>query len=207
MSTPENGFMDRWSKRKSDARSKTPETPELELQDKAAGPGDMANLAEQPGLPAPLPGAEPPGADPAGAEAEFDDVDFDKLDKSSDYTRFIRTNVPAAIQRRALRKLWASDPVFEVLDGMNDYDEDFTDAALAVKTLKTAWQVGKGYLKDEDEDGAPDAGGPAADTGTPDATAATGQDTPGTPGDEPAAAAGDAPAENLTAIPAKADNL
>ncbi len=83
-------------------------------------------------------------------ESEFDDVDFEQLDYSSNYERFMVKGVPEAIQRKALRKLWASNPLLANIDGLNDYDDDFTDAALAVDVIKSAYQVGRGYLTDEE---------------------------------------------------------
>ena len=134
MGTENDGFASRWSKRKRAAQKE--EALEDDLQ--------LANLEREPAL-------REGNEDEELTEADFDDVDFSKLDKESDYTRFIKANVPAAIQKKALRQLWASDSVFEVLDGMNDYDEDFTGNGLAGNVLKTAYKVGKGYLSDEDE--------------------------------------------------------
>ncbi|MEE9587788.1 MAG: DUF3306 domain-containing protein, partial [Hyphomicrobiaceae bacterium] len=68
----------------------------------------------------------------------------------SDFTRFMKAGVPEAIRRRALRQLWLSDPVLANLDGLNDYDEDFTDAKLVVEFLQTSHKVGQGYLTDEE---------------------------------------------------------
>lgn len=82
---------------------------------------------------------------------DFENFDFDKLDYDSDYTRFMGKNVPEAVRRRALRMLWGSNPILANIDGLNDYDEDFTDAALAVKgLLKTSYKVGSGYLTEEE---------------------------------------------------------
>lgn len=80
------------------------------------------------------------------------DVDVATLDYSSDFERFMRDDVPDALRRQALRQLWRSDPVLANLDGLCDYDDDFTDAALAVKVLETAHKVGRGFLDDEDLD-------------------------------------------------------
>ncbi|MDM7947783.1 MAG: DUF3306 domain-containing protein, partial [Oceanibaculum nanhaiense] len=52
------------------------------------------------------------------------------------------------LQRKALRKLWASDPVLACLDGLNDYEEDFTDAATVIEGMKSSYQVGRGFLTD-----------------------------------------------------------
>ncbi len=86
----------------------------------------------------------------AAGHPEFDDVDFDKLNFGSDYTRFMEKGVPEAIRRRALRALWSSNPVLANIDGLNDYDEDFTDAALAIKIIGSNYKPGKGYLTDEE---------------------------------------------------------
>ncbi len=140
MTSQDKEFISRWSKRKLGAR---------EGEDLPDGPQPV-NLSEP--VDAQIDGKNQPVEDAELTEADFEDVDFDTLDKSSDYTRFIKANVPAAIQKKALRKLWASDSVFEVLDGMNDYDEDFTGDGLAGKVFKTAHKVGRGFLTDEVEE-------------------------------------------------------
>ena len=84
---------------------------------------------------------------------DFENFDFDSLDYDSDYTRFMGKDVPEAVRRRALRMLWGSNPILANIDGLNDYDEDFTDAALAVKgLLKTSYKVGSGYLTEEERE-------------------------------------------------------
>ena len=47
------------------------------------------------------------------------------LTAQSDYTAFVRPNVPEEIMRQALRKLWLSDPVFAFRDALNVYDFDY----------------------------------------------------------------------------------
>jgi len=136
MSGDDNGFTERWSKRKTAAREES-----LTQEQKLASLGEQEVVDD----------VESPEAELL-TEEDFADVDFEALDKSSDYTRFIQANVPAAIQQKALRKLWNSDSVFEVLDGMNDYDEDFTNKGLAGKVIKTAYKVGRGFLDEVDEE-------------------------------------------------------
>ena len=60
--------------------------------------------------------------------------------------------VPDSIKYRALRKLWASDPILSQIEPFQDWAGDFTDAAVAVPagTLKTAYRVGKGFMTDEE---------------------------------------------------------
>jgi hypothetical protein len=50
---------------------------------------------------------------------------LEELDANSDYTPFLAKDVPEALARAALRKLWLSDPIFANLDGLNDYDLDY----------------------------------------------------------------------------------
>ena len=57
----------------------------------------------------------------------------------------------------ALRRVWKLNPIIRFADAeINDYHEDFTDAATVVEGMQTAYQVGKGYLsdilKEKDED-------------------------------------------------------
>jgi hypothetical protein len=64
-----------------------------------------------------------------------------------DFSVFMSKTVPDRIRRRALRILWRSNPVLANVDMLVDYGEDFTDAAMAVENIQTAYQVGKGMLK------------------------------------------------------------
>jgi len=93
--------------------------------------------------------------------------DIDSLDKNSDFSAFLRQGVPEEIRRRALRVLWRSDPVLANLDGLNDYDEDFTVVHTVADAVRTAYKVGKGYLDDEDEAEATDQAGAAEETAEP----------------------------------------
>ncbi|KIN70321.1 DUF3306 domain containing protein [Sulfitobacter noctilucae] len=69
------------------------------------------------------------------------------LGKGDDFTVFMAKTVPDLIRRRALRALWRSNPVLANVDMLVDYGEDFTDSAMAVENIQTAYQVGKGMLK------------------------------------------------------------
>ena len=80
------------------------------------------------------------------------------------------------------------------VDGLNDYDEDFTDAALVVKGLKSAYQVGKGYLTAEDEEGRRSRGRQkqVKHPSAPTETAAENADAEGAPAETAENAAADA---------------
>jgi hypothetical protein len=124
------GFVGRWSRRKK------------------AEAGNAAAPDETP----------PPEADPtpeelaAREQAIVDSLpDIESLDGDSDFSVFLKEGVPEALRHQALRKLWRVNPLMAGLDGLNDYDEDFTVLNLGVEGLKTAYKVGKGYLSDEEE--------------------------------------------------------
>ncbi|SFS19961.1 DUF3306 domain-containing protein [Yoonia litorea] len=65
---------------------------------------------------------------------------------------FLSHTLPQRLKVRALRKLWRLNPALANLDGLVDYGEDFTDSATVVENLQTAYQVGKGMLRDLLED-------------------------------------------------------
>lgn len=105
--------------------------------------------------PAEAPEPEEPEEETAG-EAEEETLarlglpDPDTLTEGDDFAAFMKAGVPEALRRRALRRLWRSNPVLANLDGLNDYDEDFRAPELTQKVLATAYKVGRGFLKDDD---------------------------------------------------------
>ena len=148
----------RWSRRK---RGQASEADAKANRGEAVGHDAGARAPEQPTPDddgrEPDVGASAQVSEPeAGANetvpAELSDVDIDSLDYDSDYTRFMKDGVPEALKRRALRQLWRSDPILANVDGLNDYDGDFTDAAMVVDVLKTVHKVGRGYLEDDEDD-------------------------------------------------------
>jgi len=92
----EEGFLGRWSRRK------------------LAEPAPPAAEA------VPAPEDQAPEAEPAPVRPE-DLPDIDSLDEHSDYTVFLKEGVPEVLKRKALRRLWRSNPVFETwgLAGLN----------------------------------------------------------------------------------------
>lgn len=79
--------------------------------------------------------------------AELDLPDPDTMKPGDDFSAFMKKAVPDRLRRRALRKLWLSNPALANLDGLIDYGEDFTDSAKVIENLQTTYQVGKGMLK------------------------------------------------------------
>ncbi|WP_424974912.1 DUF3306 domain-containing protein [Dinoroseobacter sp. S124A] len=98
-------------------------------------------------------------AEKAAMEEQPDEVvlqelglpDPDTLQPGDDFSAFMQSAVPDRIRRRALRKLWLSNPLLANVDGLLDYGEDFTDSAMVVENMQTAYQVGKGMLKHVEE--------------------------------------------------------
>lgn len=79
-----------------------------------------------------------------GVLEKYDLPDPDAIELGTDVTGFMRKEIPELLRRKALRSLWRSNPVLAVLDGLNDYDEDFSDAATAVNGVQTLYKVGQG---------------------------------------------------------------
>ncbi|MGJ8589918.1 MAG: DUF3306 domain-containing protein [Yoonia sp.] len=72
--------------------------------------------------------------------------DPDTLAMGDDFKAFMSKAVPEHIRKRALRKLWRSNPVLACVDGLNDYDDDYLAQSIGQDALKTTYQVGKGML-------------------------------------------------------------
>ena len=73
--------------------------------------------------------------------------DPDDLKPGQDISAFMQKAVPEHLRKRALRQLWRLNPILANLDGLNDYDGDFTNAATDAPGVATAYRVGKGLLK------------------------------------------------------------
>lgn len=122
-------FLSRWAKRKAEARAGTlveeePEAAAEAVQDLAEPPHDESDLETE---------------DEDAEDHPAAGIDIETLDYNSDFTVFMHEKVPKALRRQALRKLWLSDPILANVDGLCDYDEDFTDAATVVEGLKAAY--------------------------------------------------------------------
>lgn len=70
----------------------------------------------------------------------------DTLEMGDDVKGFMQEGIPARLRQSALRRLWRLNPVLANVDGLVDYGEDFTDAAMVPETLATTYEVGKGML-------------------------------------------------------------
>lgn len=155
----DENFLGRWSRRKRSGGAAPVVAPP------GTGPATepateiVTATAAEPRRGPPLPHAarlpqETPAdeAAPATDDAVAELPDIDSLDKDSDYTAFMRDGVPEHLRRLALRKLWLSSPVHSIIDGLDDYDDDFTlqftDAV--TKNVKSSFRIGKGFAPDDE---------------------------------------------------------
>jgi Protein of unknown function (DUF3306) len=119
-------FLARWSRLKRKARAE----PRSEVG------RQPAILEASPREPASAPAA------PTPATPELPPLE--SLGKDSDYTPFMRADVPDALRNEALQRLWRSDPVFANLDGLLEYGEDFGAAFKAGGVVATVYRVLEG---------------------------------------------------------------
>ena len=117
------GPLRRWARRKREVAREKKTADEARRRD---APRDAPE--------APREARESPGDVPEPAVVEekvLTDEDMpplESLDEHSDYSGFLSSGVSEALRRRALRKLFSS-AVFNIPDGLDDYDDDFTSFA------------------------------------------------------------------------------
>ena len=127
--TEDKGFLSRWSDRK------------LKGEDDA------------------LPATELDGVKETSSEDEFegktdDEIlsilelpDPETLKLGDTVEKFMDGRVPERIRARALRAFWKTNPVLANIDGLDEYCDDYTDAAMVIENLQTIYEVGKGYAE------------------------------------------------------------
>ena len=164
-------FLARWSRRK--ALSRTGEAlpePRIDVDDRAQD----ALQADKEAAPV----VESPAPEQA-AEAGDDEMPelppLETLDENSDYSAFLGKGVPPDLKQKALKKLFHS-PKFNIRDGLDDYDLDFTnpkplgDIITAEMRYRVQRELERLAGLDEDEENPEDAPAVAAvDTGDHDA--------------------------------------
>lgn len=105
------GFVSRWSRRKTEklavveeekVSGKTSPSKPLKIDEESGHPSEQATDADMPAL--------------------------DSLGEDSDYSGFMSPEVSEELRTLALRKLFHL-PQYNVTDGLNDYDEDYTSFA------------------------------------------------------------------------------
>ncbi len=120
----EDSFLARWSRRKHEAERGTP----IEETESTAAPVDTEPQATdtETGTVDDAATAAAPDAEPADAgTAEPDLPHPDTLDRNSDFSAYLTKRVSSTFRRAAMRRLFSS-PEFNVRDGLDDYDDDYT---------------------------------------------------------------------------------
>jgi hypothetical protein len=125
----DEGFLRRWARRKT-------EIQEGRVPDSGLAPEPAAAETVDAPLPAQVPEAAVPAAapEPAPAPAPVPSAalptmeDVASLDADSDFSAFVARGVDQAVRRGALKKLFA-DPHFQVMDKLDIYIDDYTQAS------------------------------------------------------------------------------
>lgn len=126
-----SGSLGFWARRKALVRQEEEaETRDREAADDAARQAALADRSDEEVL------------------ADLGLPDPDTMQPGDDFSAFLAREVPQRLQRRALRRLWVSNPVLACVDGLNDYDGDFTAGATGNGVIKTAYQVGRGIVRE-----------------------------------------------------------
>ncbi|MES0881109.1 DUF3306 domain-containing protein [Roseibium sp. SCP14] len=129
MSGPEKTGTDFWSRRKAAVRkAEEAEQAEKQAEVQAEARAELEQKTDEEIL------------------QELELPDPDTLGEGDDFSKFLDGAVPERLRRRALRRLWALNPVLANLDGLVEYAEDYTDAATVVPDLQTVYKIGKGML-------------------------------------------------------------
>ncbi len=111
---PDSYFLQRWSQRKTASRKGETDLDPLSASTPADRPIEEAATAAE--------------ADPRSELTDADMPPIESLDKDSDFSVFMSPKVSDQLRTQALRKLFHL-PVFNITDGLNDYDEDYTQFA------------------------------------------------------------------------------
>ncbi|WP_345535572.1 DUF3306 domain-containing protein [Variovorax defluvii] len=115
------GFFERWSRRKQQAREGDALPPEAP---------DKSTTAVAPAAPVAEAASPPPGLPPEGEgekPAPLTLADTDALTPESDFKPFLAGHVAPEVKNAALKKLFA-DPHFNVMDGLDTYIDDYSQS-------------------------------------------------------------------------------
>jgi hypothetical protein len=123
----EKGFLSRWSDRKLNVEPEGTEPPSSESLPEKKSEEEFEGKTDEEIL----------------SILELPEPETLKLGDTVE--KFMDGRVPERIRLRALRAFWKTNPVLANIDGLDEYCEDYTDAALVVENLQTIYQVGKGY--------------------------------------------------------------
>ena len=134
----ESGFLTRWSARKTQIAEGL-EVPEEALDDAALVADGADHQAAENDEDAALSDAE--------LLEKYELPDPAEIEEEAGLDKFFDGKTPERLRQMALRRLWRINPFFGFVDEMVEYGEDYTDAATVIEGMQTAYQAGKGYLK------------------------------------------------------------
>ena len=137
----QEGFISRWSKKKSNNKSdvniltekeNVNKTTNLENDDEALVSSEIADESEYDEL------------NDEELLEKFNLPNPENIKKEKGLDLFFKDGIPDRLRQIALRKVWKLNPIIRFADAeINDYHEDFTDAATVIEGMQTAYQVGK----------------------------------------------------------------
>lgn len=140
-------FLKRWSRRKGAA-----ERPD------AAGAPAATPETDHEGSPPETAGGEAPPTESAEAAAGTEAAPIDEelpdpetLDRDSDFSAYLSERVSSRLRRAAMRRLFSS-PEFNVRDGLDDYDEDYTQFKSLGETVTAHMRYHQERLRRRDEE-------------------------------------------------------
>lgn len=205
----EGGFFSRWSRRKAQVHQGEPvpaQAPPAAAV--VAGPASAAQESV----------AAPPSSTAIGAgTSEAVPVpkptlqDVEQLDAKSDYRSFVAPDVDPEVRNAAFKKLFHSDPHFNVMDGLDVYIDDYnTPNPLPVAIMKTLVQArAMGLIDDElKEQDPPSSDGDPSHQGEPalEAESADTGDQPDQPLEAPAPSGSEPELVEVKLVPDQASN-
>ncbi len=133
--------LSRWSRRKIEAQQAEAQPPAVE---ETAPVADVATVAEE---------------DEKPLLTDADMPDIDTLTEESDFSPFMSAGVSDELRNLALRKLFRA-PVFNIRDGLDEYDDDFTQfeklGGIVTSDMKHRIEMEQQKLREQQQT-APDA--------------------------------------------------
>jgi len=155
-SADDDPFLSRWARRKRVVRAGG--DPDAVAGEVSGGQAELA-------IPPPTSADMPAVVDDSEAEAPTDDPTdddmppVDSIDEDTDMSGFFSPKVSQAVKKAALKKFFHS-PLFNIVDGLDDYDDDFRnfEALGDIITSDMRTQMER-KAKRAEEEAANDAGG------------------------------------------------
>jgi len=174
MSMGDEGFLRRWSRRKTETRLGLEPAPETQAEAPAPAaasvvvPAAVADAAPVAAFAPPPAGAVQPrpatGAEATPRLPTMDDVA--QLTPDSDFSAFVARGVDGAVRRSALKKLFA-DPHFNVMDRLDMYMDDYNKPSPMPEGMLDALKHANSFFQrvaGEEKQAAPETAPAASDT-------------------------------------------